>query len=370
MKWRGRAVHHQATLESLSFEWSSLSPQGALRCLPAIVIVLVTGILVGHPTAGMIAAGGAFSVGLGSFQKIRNSCLAPMLLASFGMCASTFVGTLAGRSTLELTMVAALWGFSYGLSAALEAGTSWVALQCVLAMLVVSAYPVGINRASSRAELILAGGLFQTVCVMIIERFQREPCANPADLAMRANSLMAELRSAMGKLAQNLNFSSATFRYALRMGITLGLTAGGARFVSVQNGYWVPMTTLLVLKPDLRQTYVRCVARILGTLTGAAIATFIAAKLQPGHWALAIVVIVAAACCYSLYRVNYAAYTLFITVYIVFLLAFAGLPEMRTVKFRALNTVIGGLLALLAHASWPIVERRNHVAEGATASQS
>ena len=84
------------------FDWTQFAPQEALLCLPAIALTLFSGLAAHHPGAGMIAGGGAISVGFGSFQSIRNSRIAPMLLASLSIFAAAFVGTTAGHSVVVL----------------------------------------------------------------------------------------------------------------------------------------------------------------------------------------------------------------------------------------------------------------------------
>jgi len=45
------------------------------------------------------------------------------------------------------------------------------------------------------------------------------------------------------------------------------------------NGYWVPMTVLLILRPAARETAAR--ARLLGTLCGMGLLTLLMALLRP-----------------------------------------------------------------------------------------
>jgi uncharacterized membrane protein YgaE (UPF0421/DUF939 family) len=96
---------------------------------------------------------------------------------------------------------------------------------------------------------------------------------------------------------------------------------------------FAPMTTVLLLKPDFHQTFVRGVARIVGTFAGA-VATLIVAALRSGPIAIGILIVVFAGLCYSLPYVNYAIYVVCVTSYIVFLLAFSGLPNLQSHRFR------------------------------------
>ena len=58
-------------------------------------------------------------------------------------------------------------------------------------------------------------------------------------------------------LKQNLTPASEAYQYGLRLAVTLALTAGVARYLSLLNDYWAPMTAVLLLKPDFHQTFVR-----------------------------------------------------------------------------------------------------------------
>jgi len=337
-----RAEVQPLVVEWSAFQWSAFDPQAAFRCLPAIAILLASGLALGQPAGGMIAASGAMSVGFGSFQRIGKSQLTPMLFGCAGMCLSTLAGTLAGQSAIALGLTAGFWGFLYGILIAFSAGASWAGLQSTIALLVVSAYPVTMGRATARASLILAGGLLQILVVSLLRTRIEEEAASPDLLA-------GGWRIAFKHLRRTLTLDSEALHYSLRMGLTLAVTAGVARAISIHNGYWFPMTALIVLRPDFRQTLVRGVARVAGTLVGGLVATLLAAILRPGPVALACVVVVFAWLCYTLLRVNYATYAACITVYIVFLLGFAGLPEMSTVKYRALNTFLGGVVALVSY---------------------
>jgi len=137
--------------DTFHFDWSQFAPRQGLVCLPAIVIVILGSVLLQHPGVATVAGGGAVSVGFGSFQRIKNSELWPMLLASVGMFISTLVGTVAGYSPFVLMLVAGIWGFSYGMLSAIDGGIAWAGLQCVITMLVASGYPQTFRHALLRA---------------------------------------------------------------------------------------------------------------------------------------------------------------------------------------------------------------------------
>jgi uncharacterized membrane protein YccC len=144
-----------------------------------------------------------------------------------------------------------------------------------------------------------------------------------------------------------------------------------ARWLALPNSFWIGVTALLVMRPDLHKATLRGVSRILGTLIGAALSTLIASGLRPGPHFLLVLVILFAWLCYALIDVNYALFAVSITAYVVFLLAVGGLPEKAVIAERAMNTVIGGSLALLVHAPFAFFaskrarERPSHAPHGA-----
>jgi uncharacterized membrane protein YccC len=121
------------------------------------------------------------------------------------------------------------------------------------------------------------------------------------------------------------------------------------RHLNFLSGYWIPMTTLLVVRADLAQTLTRGVMRVAGTVLGAGVAGLIAAHLHPTPAVLAALIVFFMWWAYSLLNVNYALFTLNLTAYIVFLLSLSGLPPAEVVHRRAAYTLLGGALALLAY---------------------
>jgi uncharacterized membrane protein YccC len=109
------------------------------------------------------------------------------------------------------------------------------------------------------------------------------------------------------------------------------------------------MTVLLILRPAARETAARALARLVGTLCGAGLLTLLMALLRPVVPVLVGLIAATAWTCYAFLRVNYAILSLAITMYVVLLFAIAGLPEPLVALHRAVATLLGGVIALLAH---------------------
>ena len=73
----------------------------------------------------------------------------------------------------------------------------------------------------------------------------------------------------------------------IRLAVTLGVSTEIYRKFGFANGYWIPMTALLVLRPGLSDTANRAIARTIGTLAGAMLASFALAHLAPAPPTLA-----------------------------------------------------------------------------------
>jgi Fusaric acid resistance protein-like len=335
--------------DSFVFDWKAQSFRADLIFILPMSICLSLGIWLAHPAAGMIAAGGAFTVGFGAKQHIDESRLLPMILASLGIGVATFIGMVAGHTSFIMVLLAAAAGFVYGMLSLRQAGVSWVGQQSIVFLLVASAYPFSPRAAAVRSGLVMAGGALQILTSSILLRLLQQL---RTDLLSVARYLRAEhqaLRSSVEQAARLLIKRSAppsAVPYALRLAITLGVSTEIYRHFGFANGYWIPMTALLVLRPGLSDTANRAIARTIGTLAGAVLASFFLAHLAPAPPALAVLILFFAWLSYSLNNVNYGLFTLCLTAYIVHLLALASLPGNVVAYHRAISTLIGGALAL------------------------
>jgi len=343
-----RVVSQVVTKDTLLFDWSKFQPRAASLCVPAIALSLAVGIGAGHPRQGVMAAAGAFSVGFGSFQELRRSRRAPMLLAAAVMCVSSWIGALAGLSNTGAVLACTFWGYLYGTVWTLSPGVAWIALQGVVWLVISTAYPAHGVGALTRGSFVLAGGLLQMLFVLGFWRISGSvtPAFGGAGQDSESESLAGALENSREQRVQ-----------AIRAAVILAIASALDRWLALPNGYWIPMTAAIVMKGTLRQTFQRGLARIVGTLAGAALATLIAAHLRPDPWILAALVALFAGLCYLMIYVNYATFAICLTSYVVFLLALAGLPEGALIAHRSMNTILGGAIALSVHAVFAPLER-------------
>lgn len=148
------------------------------------------------------------------------------------------------------------------------------------------------------------------------------------------------------------------FRHALRCGVCLALAIAFQRWQQIPHGFWIPMTTAIVLKPDFGGTFSFGALRVAGTFVGLLLATLLAHLAMDGA---GIRLSLLALFCLGfrlLTQVNYGIGVAFLTGMLVLLLSFEGVSPGEAVGARLQATVAGSALALIAYALWPPRERR------------
>jgi len=189
----------------------------------------------------------------------------------------------------------------------------------------------------------------------MLEKLKRVNKRAPVALRMQFSSWAGTLRA-------NLDLRSAVCRHAIRLALCVALGDWLERSLGLQRAYWLPMTVAVVLKPDFTSTFSRGLLRFSGTLLGLLLATTLFHLLPPSAATQLLLVGCFTFCLRYLGPANYGIFTLSVSGLVVFLIAATGSSPRDAVVARALNTLAGGLLALVAYAVWPTWERA-HVSD-------
>lgn len=157
-------------------------------------------------------------------------------------------------------------------------------------------------------------------------------------------------------LRASLGVSSESGRHALRLAVVTAVAEAIVQAAGLSHGYWAVLTIFIVLRPDYSSTLYRGLQRAAGTIVGAGLglATVQLAKISLAALLAGIGVSLLAA--YAVFAVNYLLYAVFLTDFVVVLLALLGLPPEPTVLARLIGTGIGTGLAILAYLVWPTWE--------------
>jgi uncharacterized membrane protein YccC len=129
------------------------------------------------------------------------------------------------------------------------------------------------------------------------------------------------------------------------------------KYLNLPNGYWLPLTMVIVLQPDYGSTRQRAAQRVLGTLVGSILASLLLWFHLPAP-ALTAITAVTMFCFGFFLKRRYAVAVVFITLAIVLLTEAHGPVPMSFTIERLGTTLAGGVLALMAaFLFWPVWER-------------
>ncbi len=348
--------HGHFLADLYSFNWSAFNFRLPLVSAAAVALCLFVGILVGHPGGGLIAGGGAFTIGFGANQRIADSRLIPMIVAVFGCSTATLAGTIAGHKDYWLVIAASGSALIYGILTTRNAGWAWVGQQASVALLIASAFPTPLESALVRAGLIAAGGIVQVIVtsagLRLIPNLPRDLLSIWISVAGTVqDQTQDQLIERIRELSKSLHPVTAfeTFAYTVRMVFTVAIATEVYRRIGMQSGYWIPMTALLVQRPAFEETLTRAGSRILGTLAGAWLGSLLIAWLTPSPVILAAVTSAFAFLAFATNSINYGLFAACLTGYIVFLLSLNQIPGPVIAHRRAWCTILGGVIAILIH---------------------
>lgn len=173
----------------------------------------------------------------------------------------------------------------------------------------------------------------------------------------RAAGAMDRLRDALAVLRANVAFDATVLRHAVRVAVVVAGTDAIVRAVHVDRGYWVSLTVLVVLRPDFGATLQRAVMRVAGTVIGLLLASALVEVLpQHGWWQVALIAVLAFGMRLAGPN-NVALLSICVSGLVVVLLEINGVPAHTTLLGRALATLTGGVLAVLAALTLPSWER-------------
>jgi hypothetical protein len=317
--------------------------RGALAALP-VGAGLLLDLGLDTPAAGAVSTGALIAgfVALDAPARTRSQwqVMTAPIIGSFAA-----IGVTSGHSATFAVLVMTGLATAAGFCVAVSPRLGMAGVMCVLALLIAQGLDVSTHDAVQALLLATAGGLLQAATSFLASSWERE--REPVVLRERA-------RGARDACMRNLTLESHAFRHALRWGVALGVAVAVYRFVDLQgHGYWVPLTVLFVLRPELDETVERVIMRAAGTLVGLGLATLFAVIFGYHVIPTAILLTVAAACAYTMVAMEYAVFTAAISVYVVLLADAVGERAWHAADQRALATLIGSAIAGFALFVWP-----------------
>ncbi len=156
----------------------------------------------------------------------------------------------------------------------------------------------------------------------------------------------------MDALRANWTVGSVMMRHALRVGVVAGVVVVLIRATNVRHGFWMAMTSIIVLQPYGSGTLRKSAQRVGGTIAGGVLAALLAAAVHTEAGVVAVIT-VTSVLTLATYAVDYAWYCFFLTPTFVLM----SLPHLRDWHFAGVRmgtTVVGALVSVLAmRVLWP-----------------
>lgn len=172
--------------------------------------------------------------------------------------------------------------------------------------------------------------------------------ANTFEMAQKVTRIAATQPISLKILRQNLTFRSGTFRHAIRL--TVAMIAGYAvsLILSLSQIYWVLLTIVTILRPAYMLTKQRNIERVAGTLVGVIVVSVILLFIS-NTTVLLVIMILSMLLGYSMLRVHYFTFVVFLTIFLVISLVFLNPFEFQSlIRERLIDTLIGSVIAFLA----------------------
>jgi hypothetical protein len=244
--------------DTTAFPWARRTPGSAMVAVLAVGLTLLLGWLTGHKSAGAIAAGSAFTVGFAVFHEALASVLLSMAVTTLGVASATLAGSVAAPWTTLVLAVVFVAAVNYGLLAGLGPTEGWIGQQSGVFVIVASYFANGPHYALGRTGMVLAGGGLQIVVFWLF--YMLRPNRRVPGASRTHERIARRVRELWQCLRDEMTLRGDTAGYVARLAVVLLTSTEIYRYFHVRNGYWIPMTALLVLKPQWGHTLSRGIA--------------------------------------------------------------------------------------------------------------
>lgn len=267
-----------------------------------------------------------------------------MLWATSWMCFGTLVGGLLSGHLWIGLLATAIAASAAGLSGAASARSGVIGL---LTLVVFIIYLGGPDTALSpwvAAGLTAIGGVLQAL-VMIVPYLIFEPKVVLAAYEKRP--------AYFPRIRTHIHWHNQYVDHAIRLSIAVTLATAIAQASGIKHQYWLPMTVAWVTQSGQLGTVRRVLSRILGTAAGLLVVViFIDGFHAQGQWLVPLTT-AAAGVAMVFVTSNYLISVLGTTTLIVTVLYMDGDKLGSTVPERLGETILAGIIAIIALSIWP-----------------
>ncbi len=290
-------------------------------------------------------ATGALFVGFAALDAPARTRAAWQAAVTPLVALAAALGVLTGHSPALAVPTMGLVGAIAGYGFAVSPRLAIAGLTVALSLLISQGLEIPVSHAPEALLFAGLGGVLQVAFSLAVYA--------AGDRAAEVGENRWDPGAARRSLSTNLSLDSTAARHALRFGTAMAAGVGAYWLLGLhEHGFWIPLTILFVLRPEVGETNQRLIWRAAGTAVGLVIATALSFWLEDDGIALAIALTVATAVAYGTLTVQYAIFTTGITTYAVLLADTLGEPALEAAGQRAYGTAIGIAIAAAAFLLW------------------
>ncbi len=173
-------------------------------------------------------------------------------------------------------------------------------------------------------------------------------------------------RKILSNIKSLSNFNSLAFRFAFRSAIAASIGLFVAKWFHIDHGYWIPFSLMIVIQPYFGATLKKAIDRVVGTLLGG-LAGGLLMLLPTGLHVKEAMLFISFVLMVYYVRKQYGIAAFIVTLNVVLLFSLDKSYEQNILIERALSTIGGSLLAVIAgFALLPTWDKKwlpNHLTE-------
>jgi uncharacterized membrane protein (TIGR01666 family) len=203
--------------------------------------------------------------------------------------------------------------------------------------------PEGLNKILGNVH-----GISNRINRLILYTRQEADTGTTFEVAQKISRVAATQPISAKVLRENLTFKSDIFRHAIRLTVAMIIGYAVSVSLALAHSYWVLLTIVTIMRPAYVLTKKRNIERVAGTLLGVIIVSLVL-WLISNTTVLLVILVLSMLLGYSLLRVNYFTFVVFLTIFVIISLYFLNPEEFQTlIRERLIDTVIGSVIAFLA----------------------
>ncbi|MGP0031073.1 MAG: FUSC family protein [Acidimicrobiales bacterium] len=262
------------------------------------------------------------------------------------------LGSYFGIHSMIIFPLVAVWTFGVGFAVVLSPQAALIGVSSATSMVFAAGLRVSHGQAVEVGVVVLLCGLLTALVTLVARPLTQRANSSSVRSSPPATVGLTWVRQAWAKIRSAMFTRNFALWHALRLALAAFTGTVLFRVIDAADGFWIPESTLFIMRPDRDLTRRRALLRVIGSVAGAALTTFLLVVLRPDTTMLALLVVLVSSVAFSVQRVNFGLYITFVTTIFVLLVAFGGLPPREAIFLRVVDNLIGSTIAVLAMFLW------------------